>query len=484
MTQLILFNIHLIMTELLFTMMISTALITMIQQLINSIYLPDIWKTLVIFLEQYRFKSTHHEIILSSTSLQGRFGSQSKSITPDKLAVLYYIQKHMAEFPNLYKLSQDYISSGYLGEAGYSYTQFYKMAQHTPIIIQYDNSKYIKIRSIDTNKTKGREDNVTMTKTNELILSSNDSLLRIDTFIKDCVLEKEQDDMDDTTQYIYHYLGEDTKTHELLYNKEIFVPYADFSGLIGDNIRNIEDGVDFFKSDIGRQWYKDRNIPYQLTHLYHGLPGTGKSIIASAIASKFKLDIIKIKLSGIKTEREFCKVFKNINICGRKYDYTQLLYLFDEVDIELEKLHNLNKQPLGLMTSLSKDSPSTSDTYVLPPNNLTIGTLLEEFNGVTQMYGRLMILITNNFSKLNNIHNGALIRPGRVDRCVEFTPLCNRYIRSFIKLWYSVTDIYIDNWYPCDKSYSITAAVLCNMCKQSESVEILCSKIKKDIPPN
>ena len=31
------------------------------------------------------------------------------------------------------------------------------------------------------------------------------------------------------------------------------------------------------------------------------------------------------------------------------------------------------------------------------------------------MYGRKMVFITNNFETLENIHNGALIRPGRID---------------------------------------------------------------------
>ena len=36
-----------------------------------------------------------------------------------------------------------------------------------------------------------------------------------------------------------------------------------------------------------------------------------------------------------------------------------------------------------------------------------------------------MIFITNNYEKLVQIHQGALIRPGRVDRIIEFTP-CSR----------------------------------------------------------
>ena len=142
----------------------------------------------------------------------------------------------------------------------------------------------------------------------------------------------------------------------LSYEKELFVPYANFNGLVGDIIKIIEKEFDFFQSDEGKKWYKDRNIPYQITHLYYGLPGVGKSIIASAIANKYNLHIVKIKLSHIKTNSEFIKVFKNNNICGKDLKYENILYLFDEIDIELEKLLQKNKKN---NTESSKSIPLT-----------------------------------------------------------------------------------------------------------------------------
>ena len=49
---------------------------------------------------------------------------------------------------------------------------------------------------------------------------------------------------------------------------------------------------------------------------------------------------MRIKLSLIKTSREFIKVFKNTKINNIQLDFKNILYLFDEMDTELEKLLN------------------------------------------------------------------------------------------------------------------------------------------------
>ena len=110
-------------------------------------------------------------------------------------------------------------------------------------------------------------------------------------------------------------------------------------------------------------------------------------------------------------------------------------------------------------------------------NTFTIGTLLEEMNGVNQMYGRKMIFITNNYEKLINIHNGALIRPGRVDLKVEFKNLLTVDVLNLIKIYYPnefINNDIIKNIV----DYKYTAAELSNMCKYSKTINDLLNKIK------
>ena len=86
------------------------------------------------------------------------------------------------------------------------------------------------------------------------------------------------------------------------------------------------------------------------------------------------------------------------------------------------------------------------------------------------MYGRKMIFITNNFDKIKNLHKGALIRPGRVDRIIEFK---NSSKKDVLKL--------IQNFYPNEKisekqkhylkHLKWTPAFVSNICKISSSAK-------------
>ena len=334
----------------------------------------------------------------------------------------------MNQFGDLFKLEQDYIQTGdgWFGDDddfGNKTKSYYTIDQEIPVCVKREGDYYINILCDDTciNDDDEKKNNSKLTKINKLTLITNKNMEYLKSFINDCVIYHDKHVNDTQTRYIYTYLGEDDN-NKLTYDKEVFHPYASLDGLIGDNIKTIKKQMDFFHSDEGMLWYStNRNLPYQLTHLYHGEPGTGKSIIISAIAKEYNLHIIKIKLSSIKEDREFIRVFKNKEFCGQNIEYRDMLFLFDEVDVEFDKLlklHMLNEKILmdkddDNDNKKPKSSNMTKQLSNFNTNELSLGTILEEINGINQMYGRKMILITNNFDKLKEIHNGALVRPGR-----------------------------------------------------------------------
>lgn len=204
----------------------------------------------------------------------------------------------------------------------------------------------------------------------------------------------------------------------------------------------------------------------------------------------------------IKDNREFIKVFKNTKICGRKIDFKDILFLFDEIDIELEKLLDNNKEDNKIikklkkkykrklrnkkMTSVSDDDSDSSDSEdnMLSCVNLknseefTLGTILEEMNGINQMYGRIMILITNNYEKLINIHHGALIRPGRVDRIYEFKNCSINSIIELLTKFYqkNISNNQFKQLQQFDSKF--TAAKLVNLCKISKTIDEVILKLR------
>ena len=436
--------------------------------------------------------------------------------------------------------------------------QFYEINQNNPIIISKQNNKYIKIMC-DNNtyeqEGKNNSSNTSTKQINTLSILCNYGLKPIYTFINKCTKEWEEDKKKDKRRYMYTYLGLNNQKKPI-YEQHEFIPYAHFDGLVGQTAKDVREDFRFFTSEEGESWHKQRNLPYQLTHCYYGDPGTGKSIIACAVAQKHNLHIVRIRLSDIKDNQEFVKVIRNKRYSENTLEYKDILYLFDEFDTELEKLaknsstdtdkeirdakkrqksikatiqaqsnniknniHNNNignnyydsnldsgddndidddddddgddkvgdddlknliedikdsddvdksnllKQLAKVQTCLYKKSDSTA-------SNLSIGVILEELNGINQMYGRKMIIITNKIDVLKTIHKGAFVRPGRIDRMCELKRMTRKDVRDLLNIYYPEKQNQLMVTSKLMKSisnYVYTPAYITNICKISKT---------------
>ena len=460
------------------TMLLSSLLTGIINYVCKEFNYKRIKNYIIELLENYNITKKEYKIILSNRTIYNKYMIRCNDITEHKLAVLNYIKKNIDGYSDLYTLKQDYTKTGlslYGGELPNTKKEvFYSISQIKEIILKRDGDSYIKVKSVDDIlDTPSDNKNTPNVKINDLILITNKNLLYLKEFIEECVQLKLEEDKLDNNQYIYTYIGEN-EDKQLLYQKDLFIPYSNFNTLVGKNIKYIEKNFDNFISEEGVRWHKDRGVPYQLTHLYYGDPGTGKSIIASAIVNKYKLHIVKIKLSDIKSNREFCRVFKNRKYHDKMIDYDKILYLFDEVDVEFEnilkrtKLKNIDKSLQPIIVNNKEDTININSKQ---SDQLTIGTILEEINGINQMYGRKMIFITNNYDKLIKIHNGALTRPGRIDLTLEFRKLCKEDAIEMVNLFFPNQINHHIILHIEDNKY--TPATLSNICKMSLNIDNL-----------
>ena len=495
--------------DMMYKMLLSVVVVSIITNICNNMteYLPKLQELFWKCYKCNRDKNLHSVNLVSRKWFTG-WGKYKNDITDEKLAVLDYIQQHVSEFKEIHRVEQDYTTLYNSISDTESCSNYYNIKQEEAIII-YRKSTFF-IRAIFDNffdeqcKDKKSMDDFSQKKkiiVNRLVLETNSDLQFLFDFIETTTQKWKERLNNDTTRYIYTYLGEDSDKNPT-FEEEEFYPYSDFKGLVGTQIRDIENSLDFFISQEGEEWYKNRNLPYQLTLLLHGIPGTGKSCLASAIAKKYDLYVVRIKLSSIKTNTQFIKAFKNLSFGNRTLKYKDILYLFDEFDTENNEIVKERKNEngsdflkiiedidLGDLKESWKKGDKTKNflkQYIMEKqmmgpyiglqdtsDQLSLGTILEEMNGINQMYGRKMILITNYPEKLDS----ALLRPGRVDHNIKLVYCTSDEILGLIRIFFP--DAEIDSVKLSGLRPKLTPADISNTCKFSHSLDEVLEKLGK-----
>ena len=485
------------------------------------------------------------EFLLESVTCLSNYGPESITISQKKLAILHFLKKNMLNYKDLYKLkeknSSRYDYDEETGEDICKSNSFYEINQTRPITIFKKGKYFLRIKCHDDIYDREQQRNSSSQirdRVSQMYIQSNNGLKLINDFVEKCVKEHIEDKKKDKTRYMYTYLGLNAQKKPV-YEQHIFDPYASFDGLVGDTPREIRKEFKFFSSEKGKQWFKRRNLPYHLTHCYYGKPGTGKSIIACAVAKEHKLHVVRIRLSDIKDNQEFVKVLRNTEYNGNKLEYKDVLYLFDEFDTQLEKIaektndisvsefFKKNKKTekkkqkqkpkqkqkqkqkdsngfleidddlCDLFEELDDDLGEQSKEAILKhvkdiksavsTNNsdLSIGVILEELNGINQMAGRKMIIITNKIDVLKIIHEGAFVRPGRIDKLCELKNMTRNEIRELLDIMYGDPEAEyriagkIDDQIMELEEYKYSPALIVNICKISKTLREFFVNLKK-----
>jgi len=140
-----------------------------------------------------------------------------------------------------------------------------------------------------------------------------------------------------------------------------------------------------------KSWHVERGIPWRLSFLFDGDPGTGKTTLTVALATEFSLPLCIIPLGDVKSDSALQALMRSMP--------KNAIVLMEDVDcINITKARKLGKTPR------TDDQPEGND-------GVTLSGLLNAIDGVIAPQGRILIMTTNHADKLDP----ALIRPGRVD---------------------------------------------------------------------
>lgn len=155
-------------------------------------------------------------------------------------------------------------------------------------------------------------------------------------------------------------------------------------------IERITDHIDNYLSN--KHLYSGRGIIYKTGILLYGEPGTGKTSLIKALASKYNYDLILIDMASFDSI-SLDVLTHSINVDDEKY-----IIALEDIDRVVTANKNADKDDRKLISKLLQFLDSNSS-----PNEI------------------IFIATTNHIHMLHNVDNGddALLREGRFDLLVE-----------------------------------------------------------------
>ena len=239
----------------------------------------------------------------------------------------------------------------------------------------------------------------------------------------------------------YIYFMENEGCSKIDWKAIDFENYTTFDTLIlNESVRqNIRDDIQNFLAS--EEDYRKKGLTWSRGYLFHGKPGGGKTSMIKAISNEAKMNIYSIDLNMIESDQELRKLFRGIP--------KRSILVFEDVDclskITLEERDKKKK----------KEKDEKSDTK--EEEGFTLSALLNELDGISNQHGRIKVMTTNFKEALDS----ALIRPGRIDYCLEVGFASQEQIVQCIKLY---TDSETQN-IQVSKNHidKYTVAQVCNM---------------------
>jgi len=177
-----------------------------------------------------------------------------------------------------------------------------------------------------------------------------------------------------------------------------------------------------------RAWYEERGLPYKLTCILKGLPGTGKTSLIKALASHLRMNVCLVNLA-VMTDQTFEQ-------CLSEAPDRSIIVIedFDSANaVKARKNLTAKKDAEAKVVAESDDEGIAG----LLQGGLTLSGILNALDGVVSLDGKIVFLTTNVYEAIDP----ALLRKGRVDYTYELGPLTDAEVREYVKVMFPGAEI-------------------------------------------
>ncbi len=305
-------------------------------------------------------------------------------------------------------------------------------------------------------------------------LNSNTKTIKnvLDTYLKAYDAHRSQITVN---KVIYHFVYSGLRGTELSFHHKVLSEenterelFETFDKLHNEHVPVIKRDIDKLR-DL--EYYKSHGLKRKKGYLFHGIPGCGKTSMVVAMALYDSRHIVEVPFSLIKTHDEFTKLMNLKQINGIEINNNNIIILFDEIDIGMEKIGSRNLQEkekpidptLAVVDAIGKmiESEYTYETT----NKLNLGTLLSKLDGIGNYNGLIIVGTTNCIERLDS----ALYRELRLTP-IEFRKLrkvdCVEIIESYFG---KIVDTEL---FDIIKDNKVTPAKLITLCQTNENLSI------------
>lgn len=205
-----------------------------------------------------------------------------------------------------------------------------------------------------------------------------------------------------------------------------------------------------------REWYETRGLPYKMTFVFHGIPGTGKTSLIRALASHFQMNLCVINITSISDsalEQALATTPPKTIIVIEDFDSSGATKARKNVPAvkpadpapaaapsggwTLTKAAETPKDAVPVAAGASGEDKGDSLADLLGGfGALSLTGLLNALDGVISLNGKLVFMTTNVFDQMDS----ALVRKGRIDHAIEIKAATHAEVVEYIELMFPDAD--------------------------------------------